>query len=173
MAQYKTLKSVAHNMGHSFLSTMNYYRDDYALGHIQRQMLLTGENKIEIDFLTKKAYPTELLNDAIQKSIDNQVSWFPKMVLSSKSKMEFIRSAKLTIEFDLTRQRPCPFSPGHTENPYYCISKIVDDKGKEYKYKFSDWWFPESDFIEKNETNNFAKFRNWLAGIIKTSANTN
>jgi hypothetical protein len=31
MASYKRLKSLAHNVGHSFLSLMNYVDDDYVV----------------------------------------------------------------------------------------------------------------------------------------------
>ncbi len=36
MPGYKVLKGVAHNVGHSFTSLMNYADDDYTMGHILR-----------------------------------------------------------------------------------------------------------------------------------------
>jgi len=38
MARYKVLKSVAHNIGHSFTSLMNYAGDDY--GNVARERTL-------------------------------------------------------------------------------------------------------------------------------------
>lgn len=162
MAQYKTLKSVAHNFGHSFLSLMNYYKDDYTLGHIQKQMLLTGLNKLEIDILKNEAKPLELLTEPIQKSIDGYIKWFPKLIKDSKSDLELVKEARLTIEFDLTKSRTCSFAPDYTENPYLCISRIIDDRGKEYKYEFNDWWFPEALVVEEKEPNLITKFKNWI-----------
>jgi hypothetical protein len=42
MPRFKVLKSVAHNIGHSFTSLMNYSRDDYSMGHILRFARETG-----------------------------------------------------------------------------------------------------------------------------------
>lgn len=171
MAQYKTLKSVAHNFGHSFLSLMNYYKDDYTLGHIQKQMMLTGINKLEIDLLKNECTPKELLTEPIKKSIENYISWFPKLIKDSKSDVNLVNEAQLTIEFDLTKSRVCSFAPEYTENPYLCISRIVDNRGKEYKYEFNDWWFPEALVVEPKEPNLFARFKNSIKKLNKQSAN--
>lgn len=162
MAQYKTLKSVAHNFGHSFLSLMNFYKDDYTLGHIQKQMMLTGLNKLEIDILKNEIKPIELLTDPIQKSIDGYIKWFPKLIKDSKSDLDLIKEAKLTIEFDLSKSRICSFAPENKENPYICISSIIDDRDKEYKYEFQDWWFPEALVFVPKETPWWTKFIQWI-----------
>jgi hypothetical protein len=36
MPRHKVLKGIAHNIGHSFTSLMNYAKDDYSMGHILR-----------------------------------------------------------------------------------------------------------------------------------------
>jgi hypothetical protein len=36
MPRFKVLKGVAHNVGASFTSLMNYASDDYSMGHILR-----------------------------------------------------------------------------------------------------------------------------------------
>lgn len=151
MAKYKTLKSVSHNLGYSFISLMNYYKDDYVLGHIQKQMRLTGLNKMEIDFLANSAKPIELLTEPIQKSIDGYVNWLPRLVKDSKSDLELVKEAKLTIEFDLSKSRVCSFATEYIENPYVCVSTVIDNRGKEYRYEFKDWWFPEALVIEPKE----------------------
>ena len=147
MAQYKTLKSVTHNFIHSFLSLMNFYKDDYTLGHIQKQMMLTGLNKLEIDILKNEIKPIEVLTEPIQKSIDGYIKWFPRLIKDSNSDLDLIKEAKLTIEFDLSKSRICSFAPEKIENPYICIFSIIDDRDKEYKYEFKDWWFPEAFVI--------------------------
>jgi hypothetical protein len=162
MARYKTLKSVAHNIGSSFISTMNYYKDDYVLGHIQKQMRLSGLSKLEIDLLNNNSEPSTLITEAKQNSIESYVSWLPKLVNDSGSDINLVKEAKLTIEFDLAKSRICPFAPEYNENPYHCISKITDDRGKEYRYEFKDWWFPEALIIEEKEPNLWSKFFPWL-----------
>jgi hypothetical protein len=52
MSRYKVLKSVAHNIGHSFTSLMNYADDDYAMGHLLRFARRSGCNTLTSDFVT-------------------------------------------------------------------------------------------------------------------------
>ncbi|TSJ47996.1 hypothetical protein [Fluviicola chungangensis] len=162
MARYKTLKSVAHNIGSSFISTMNYYKGDYVLGHIQKQMQSSGLSKLEIDLLNNYSQPTTLITEPIQSSIQGYVSWFPKLVNDSGSDISLVTQAKLIIEFDFTKSRICPFAQEYTENPYICHSTITDDRGKEYSYEFKDWWFPGALVIEQKETTLWTKLIQWI-----------
>ena len=141
---------------------MNYYEDDYILGHIQKQMRLTGLNKLEIDFLNNTTQPNELLTAPIKKSIDRYVSWLPRLVSDSKSDIKMVTDAKLMIEFDLSQSRICSFASEYTENPYICISIITDDRGKEYRYEFRDWWFPEASVIENMKINFWTRLMKWI-----------
>lgn len=143
MPSHKTLKSVSHNFGHSFVSFMNYMETDYFLGLLQTEMRKTGLNKLEVDILNNKSQPNELLTRKIMKSIAYWTKWFPKLVEDSGSSMDFVNSAKMTIEFDLTLSRPYPHDNRFIENPYVCGIKIVDDNGKEYLKEQKGWWFPE------------------------------
>ena len=63
MARYKVLKSVAHNIGHSFTSLMNYADDDYVMSHILRFARNTGRDTLTLDFVRREAGPPELLVD--------------------------------------------------------------------------------------------------------------
>jgi hypothetical protein len=60
---------------------MNYLDGDYILGHIQRKMLELDINKLEINLLSKEAYPQELVTLPIQQAINHYAEWFPKMSL--------------------------------------------------------------------------------------------
>lgn len=123
-------------------------------------MRLTGLNKF--DFLNNTTQPKELLTDPIQKSIDGYISWLPRLVSDSKSEMELVTEAKLTIEFDLSESRICSFAPQYTENPDVCISIITDNRGKEYRYEFKDWWYPEALVIESKEINLWTEILNCI-----------
>jgi len=144
MPSHKTLKSVSHNFGHSFVSFMNYMETDYFLGLLQTEMQKTELNRLEVDILNNESQPKELLTRKIQKSINYWNKWFPELVENSKSSMEFVKSAKMVIEFDLTLSRPYPHDNKFTENPYICEITIIDDNGKEYKKEQKGWWFPEA-----------------------------
>ncbi|MCX7987167.1 MAG: hypothetical protein N2662_09540 [Bacteroidales bacterium] len=144
MPSHKTLKSIAHNFGHSFTSLMNYHTDDYVLGHILKQARLTGYSKLSIDIKNKVAEPTELINDKIRDSISRYLDWFPKFVMDSGASMDYISKATMCITFDLSKSLPCGFDSKVLQNLYTCEVVIVDDREKEYKAVLSDWWYPET-----------------------------
>jgi len=144
MISHKPLKSVSHNFGHSFISLMNYINDDYFLGHLLKRARITNINRLEVDILKNSAEPTQLLTSPILDSIGYWNKWFPSLVVSSGSTMDYVSSAKMTIEFDLQRTRPYPNDNTITENPFICIISIIDDRGKVYQHKHEGWWFPET-----------------------------
>lgn len=142
MTSRKPLKSISHNFGHSFISLMNYINDDYFLGHLLKQARLTNLNKLDVDILTNTASPDGLLTKPIQDSINHWCKWFPGLVKSSGSTMDYVSKATMSIQFDLNITRP--YKDTHLlESPFTCEIKITDDRGKEYKHIFSDWWYPE------------------------------
>ncbi|GAL61264.1 hypothetical protein [Algibacter lectus] len=144
MASRKTLKSVSHNFGHSFVSLMNFIETDYFLGLLLKEMRKTKLNRLEVDILNDKSYPKELLTLKILKSIGYWNKSFPKLVENSGSSMEYVKSAKMIIEFDLALSRVCSHDKQFIENPYVCEITILDDNGKEYRKQQNGWWFPEN-----------------------------
>lgn len=162
MPSHKPLKSVSHNFGHSFISLMNYINDDYILGHLLKQARLTNITRLEVDILNSTAEPQELLTTPIRDSIGYWNSWFSKLVIDSGSSMDYVSSASMTIEFDLLTARPCFYDNRILENPFTCEIKIIDDRGKEYKYKHEGWWFPETEKIITYANKNLPKIgRAW------------
>ena len=144
MTSHKPLKSISHNFGHSFISLMNYINDDYFLGHLLKQARQTKSNKLTIDILQNRAEPTELLTTMISSSIHHWNKWFPELVETSGSTMDFISSAIMTIEFDLQTSRPYTSDSKILENPFTCELVIIDDRNKTYKHKHEGWWYPET-----------------------------
>ena len=59
-----------------------------------------------VDILQNIAEQKELLTDQIKQSIEYWIKWFPTLVESSGSTMDFVSSATMTIEFDLQTTRP-------------------------------------------------------------------
>jgi hypothetical protein len=127
---------------------MNYVKDDYLLGHLLNQARQTNTNKLTVDILKNVAEPTELLTNEIKSSIEHWSNWFPTLVKTSGSTMDFINSATMTIEFDLQKTRPYNNSD-FLESPFICEIVIIDDRGKEYKHKHEGWWFPEQSVTKK------------------------
>ena len=89
MTSHKPLKSVSQNFGHSFISLMNYIDNDYFLGHLLKQARKTILNRLEVDILKNTASPELLLTDTICRSIEYWNKWFPDLVKSSGSTMDF------------------------------------------------------------------------------------
>ena len=144
MPSHKTLRSVSHNFGHSFVSLMNYIETDYFMGLLLKEMRRTKLNRLEVDILNNESLPKDLLTRKIRKSIGYWNKSFPELVKNSGSSMEFVKSAKMIIEFDLTLSREYPQDKRFIENPYVCDITILDDNGKEYKKQQKGWWFPEN-----------------------------
>ena len=142
MARVKVLKGVAHNVGSSFTSLMNYASDDYSMGHILRFARESGIDTLTIDLLNGQGNPDRLLKEPIS----GLPSWYSKMFLrlveSAGSDRKLIQSATIKVTYDLRRNRPSPV-PGEPQNPYTCDVSIVDIRGKDYTAHFNGWWFVE------------------------------
>jgi hypothetical protein len=145
MPSHKVLASIAHNFGHSFTSMMNYRSDDYVLGHLLAAARKTGSNTLRVDILARTAEPEGLLPPPVRSSIADHTADFSRLVTSMKSSLEFIRSAQMTIAFDLAQQRPYLSAARFIESPYTCTTEIIDDRGKTYSSTLRGWWFPELD----------------------------
>jgi hypothetical protein len=142
MPKYKVLKGVAHNIGDSFTSLMNYSVDDYSMGHILRFARESGINTLTIDLLSGQGSPASLLRQPILEL----PSWYSKMFLrlvqSSGSDRELIRSATLTLVYDLQHSRPSPIK-NELQSPFTCDVCIVDVRGKNYAVHLDGWWHVE------------------------------
>jgi hypothetical protein len=145
MARYKVLRSVAHSFAHSFTSLMNYVDDDYVMGHLLRRARKTGEATLTVDILTGSASPPALLSQEVAGSVRHYCEWFPKLVVSHKSDMQFVRAARLAVSFDLSKRRPVRDAPDLEESPYVCRVEIEDDQEKIWSAEMRDWWYPETE----------------------------
>jgi hypothetical protein len=142
MPRVKVLKGVAHNLGASFTSLMNYSDDDYSMGHVLRFARDSGVGTLTIDLLTGQGTPSSLLREPIT----GLPSWYSKMFLrlvqSAGSDRELVQSATLTLTYDLKRSRPSPIE-GEQQNPFTCEVSIVDTRGKNYTAYSDGWWYVE------------------------------
>jgi len=144
MPRFKVLKGVAHNIGHSFTSLMNYSVDDYSMGHILRFARETGLDTLTIDFMTGKGQPEALLRDPVSKLPDWYTKMFWNLVARSGSDRSLVQSAALTLKYDLHSNRLGPI-PKATQSPYICNVSILDIRGKSYEAHFSGWWHVEQN----------------------------
>ncbi len=152
MASYKVLKSVAHNIGHSFTSLMNYSGDDYVMGHILRFARRTGADTLTIDFVKGEGGPPELLGQPISEIPTRYTQFFWDLVSRHGSDRSCVQAATLTLRYDLATNRPLHRNPQLLESPYICDVRITDIRGKDYKAHFQAWWYPERLDDSKDES---------------------
>jgi hypothetical protein len=143
MARYKVLKSVAHNIGHSFTSLMNYAGDDYVMGHILRLARQSGVDTLTIDFVKEEAGPPELLAEPISEIPGRYTQFFWDLVRRQGSDRSSVRAATLVLRYNLAINRPLHRNPALMESPYECDVRITDTRGKNYAAHFHAWWSPE------------------------------
>ncbi|MFY9751003.1 MAG: hypothetical protein WAJ92_00065 [Candidatus Acidiferrales bacterium] len=158
MARYKVLKGVAHNIGHSFISLMNYAGDDYVMGHILRFARLTGRDTLTMDFVKREAGPPELLAEPISEVPARYMDWFWNLVERHGADRSFVKTATLTLRYDIATQRPHHSAPQLIESPFVCDVQITDTRGKDYAAHFDGWWYPERLENSKTETRPWWKF---------------
>jgi hypothetical protein len=150
MPRFRVLKGVAHNIGHSFTSLMNYAGDDYVMGHILRLARISGKETLTIDFITGQAGPPELLAKPVSEVPSRYVQFFWDLVQRHGSDRAYVQSATLSLRYDLAVQRATKRGPAFLESPYACEVHIMDTRGKRYAACLNGWWYPErlhpSDF---------------------------
>jgi len=123
---------------------MNYWGDDYVMGHLLRSARATRQRTIVIDLSSGQAAPDNLLTPPVRRSIKSYCAWFPKLVASHRTSLEFVRAARLSIDFDLSTSRPNSYDSQYLESPYICRVDIQDDRGKVWTAELRDWWHAEA-----------------------------
>lgn len=146
MPRFNVLKGVAHNIGHSFTSTMNYTVDDYSMGHILRFARETGLNTLTIDFVTGQGQPADLLRDPISELPRWYTKMFWDLVTRSGSDRALVQSATLTLNYDLQRYQLGPRAEIPL-SPYTCDVSIFDVRGKSYFAHFEGGWYVEKGLM--------------------------
>ncbi len=165
MPRFKVLKGVAHNVGDSFTSLMNYSVDDYSMGHILRLARETELDTLTIDFMTEKGQPAALLRDPISELPRRYSKMFWDLVARAGSDRSLVQSATLTLKYDLQSSRPGPL-PEATQSPYTCEVSILDIRGKSYSAHFSGWWHVEQ--VNVHWWNPLSWFRRGTRSVLES-----
>ena len=144
MASHKKLQSVSRSIADSFTSLMNYSANDYVMGHLLKAARTSGMSRLDVDLLSGIASPNGLLVKPVARSVDAYCQDLSSLVRRSGSDMAFVRSASLSVEFDISISRPYSRAPQLSESPYTCVVRIEDDRGKIYESELKGWWYPET-----------------------------
>ncbi|HEY3249875.1 MAG TPA: hypothetical protein VGK25_02045, partial [Ignavibacteria bacterium] len=125
--KYKNLKSVAHNLGHAFLSLMNYSGSNHVIEHLFQKAKESGVNSIQIDFLNEIIEPPEFRIPDVINSLRNYRAYFPRDLESQKCSLEHIKEVKIKIIFDLNNIKLDENIEGLELPAYDCFVEILDD----------------------------------------------
>jgi hypothetical protein len=141
MTNYKALKSVAHDLGHSFLSDKNTV-DSFASYVPETLFALACAHalpRILIDFFKGTITPTVFAVGDVLKSVSLYKRALPRLVESQGASWDTVRGAGLELVFDL------PGNPGAVTDPkavtpsFKCSVHILDDRGVNHVGRPTNW----------------------------------
>jgi hypothetical protein len=142
--KYKNIKSVAHNLGHSFLSDMNAVdvRGQYT---IVPELLFADakrghEREVRIDLMARSIEPASLSTPPVQASVANYARMLFDLCANQNVDAQAIRRAVLTITFDYERRRTTPYEPESAVQEFVCTVVIEDDRGVLHCATPDHWW---------------------------------
>jgi hypothetical protein len=144
MTRYKTIGSVAHNLGHSFLSDTNaVMRDGQYI--IVPQLLFAAVardriREVTIDLVARRIKPQSLRSSEIQDAIDHYAEWLPKLLASHGASAAVVSSAILSLEFDHSRVRRTLYEPIQAIPEFSCVVELTDNRGVVHRGMPDHWW---------------------------------
>lgn len=139
MSKLKVLKSIAHNVAHSYLSLMGYIDENYIVEFIFQIAKEQNEPNVRIDILKMKIEPEEFRIPTILESLEYLKDTLERLLVSDHLSFADIDNAEIVIEFDLNKTQ----MSRHTDlelPTYKCISEIKDINGKKHEAKVVEWW---------------------------------
>lgn len=138
MTKYKVLKSVAHNLGHSFLSDMNTV--DGFVSFVPQQLLDiatdTGEPTVIFDFVARIVQPPVFESPEAMKSLAMYADMLEDLVIRQGAARDMVIEARLTLSFDLERTA----RSGSRRPHFVCDVEIRDDRGLTHRGSPKNWW---------------------------------
>ena len=140
MPRMKILKSIAHNVAHSYLSLMNYIDGEYTVERLFQLAKESKQTNIVIDILMRTIEPQIYVIPEIEKSLIYLEKTFDSLIKAEKITREHILSAVITIEFDLEKTQISKAVPELELPQYECMSEIIDSTGKIYRKEVVEWW---------------------------------
>ena len=140
MASRKPLKSVTHNLAHSFSSPMNYTEDDYFMSHLLKAATRSGIATLEVDLINRKAAPRELLVRPVAESVQLCCRDFPDLVRRTGSDPDLVIEARLDVTFRLPAVSRALIDPPCRAAQFICTCRIVDDRRVSFESRVEDVW---------------------------------
>ncbi|HWL41280.1 MAG TPA: hypothetical protein VNO75_13710 [Gemmatimonadaceae bacterium] len=142
--KYKNIKSIAHNLGHSFLSDMNASGSGGRYVIVPELLFAAAAREripqVRIDLISRQVTPTSVISKELQGSVVNYAAMLFRLCHDQNVDDQAIRSAELMITFDYDRVRRTKYHPIREIQEFACVVEIVDDRGVLHQAHPDHWW---------------------------------
>ena len=142
--KYKNIKSVAQNLGHSFLSDMNAItvRGQYTIVPALSFPAAARERvaDVHLDLIRRDISPIALKSAEIEES----PMWYARKLFAlchaQNVEERAIVGASIHITFDYTRARRTNSPSIQETQEFSCTVEIIDDRGAIHQAHPNNWW---------------------------------
>jgi hypothetical protein len=143
--KYKNIKSVAHNIGHSFLSDMNAVMSGSRYTIVPELLFRASEREhvreVRINLLTGEIQPESIALPEVQEAVGHYVRGLAELLISQNVSLDAVTGAVLVIQFDYSRQRQARYQPEVLIPEFACEVEITDDRGEIHRGHPNNWWY--------------------------------
>ena len=142
--KYKHIKSVAHNLGHSFLSDMNAVTDRGRYTIVPERLFAAAAHarlpEVHIDFLAHRIEPDAARLPEVEQAVSYYARWLSELLTSQNVAPEAVTGATLTLAFDYDRVRRTRYYPITEVQEFVCTVSLTDDRGRVHQATPDKWW---------------------------------
>src|SRR4051812_6632744 len=143
--KYKNIKSVAHNLGHSFLSDVNLagtWPDIVMVPDMIYQAARASEEPlVRIDFFRKTVEPAAVATDIVREAVGHYARGLPRLLESQSVLPAMVTGAELTLRFDFDGARPARYVAGREVPSVECVVRLTDDRGIVHEGRPAHWCY--------------------------------
>jgi hypothetical protein len=143
--KYKNIKSVAHNIGHSFLSDMNAVESGGRYTIVPELLFRAAERErvreVRVDLLNGEIQPESVALPEVRGAVGYYVRWLAELLTSQNVLPSAVTGAVLVIQFDYSRRRQARYEPELEIPEFACTVEITDDRGEVHPGHPNNWWY--------------------------------
>ncbi len=100
----KNIKSLSHNLSHSFVSFENYVDGEFVFKELRELAVKANGGKVSIYWLYPENKVVPLFNHRITKSIEYYKEWLPKLLVQHELEASVIEELRTDIYLAANRQ---------------------------------------------------------------------
>jgi hypothetical protein len=143
--KYRNIKSVAHNIGHSFLSDMNAVGSGGRYTIVPELLFRAAEREavpfVRVDLLAGTVEPPSLALPEVREAVGYYVRRLPELLATQNVTPSAVTGARLTIEFDHSQRRVARYHPEVSIPEFTCVVELTDDRSAIHHGRPDNWWY--------------------------------